>query len=176
MESKKYIFYFNTHEKVVSVDASLENGYNFIVFKPGFIPKGIKNKTLFFWCIVWSVFHYLRIFKSRNYRIFLIYYRNDIAHYSVAMPKYFRSPFMSNNDIQIGPIGTDKNHRRKGLANFAIKKIIEHYNGNVSGFWYITRDENIASKKCIENFGFKAYGEGKKTGLLKKYIIEKKYD
>lgn len=82
---------------------------------------------------------------------------------------------MEKNDLQIGPIGTSEEHRRKGLSTFAIQKIIEFYKKQNVRFWYVAREENTISRQCIEQFGFNVYGEGTKIGFFGKFVIEKKY-
>lgn len=177
--SAKYIFYLGTSENIILNKKDLDKDYRLLIWRPGLFkisPRG-SNRRFRLICLVWWLFHYFRIFSSSNYGIFVIYHNKtqEMAHYSVVSPKYFRNPFMDKNDIQIGPIGTGENHRRKGLANFAIEKIIEFYKNENIRFWYLVREENEPSIKCIENFGFTKYGEGRKMGRLKKYIIEKAY-
>jgi predicted GNAT family acetyltransferase len=82
---------------------------------------------------------------------------------------------MGKNDVSIGPVDTNKDHRRKGLSSYAIRKIIETYERQNTQFWYYMRDENEISKRVIEKFGFTAWGEGIRlsgTGILR---IEKYY-
>lgn len=179
MEKQKYIFYCGESNKAILPSNNLDKDYVFKIWRPKIYriaPKG-SDKEMFFWCFVWWIFHYLRVFKNSNYSIFIIYSNitKEIAHYSVVMPRYFRSSFMGKDDLQIGPIGTSEKHRRKGLASYGIEKIIEFYRNKNIRFWYLVREENIPSRKCIENFGFTIYGEGTKVGKLKRYIIEKKY-
>lgn len=78
---------------------------------------------------------------------------------------------MKKNDLQIGPIGTKKEHRKKGLAAYAIKKILELYENQ--RFWYLTREENMISGKVIKKFGFKKQGKGIKKGKLGIFSIQK---
>ena len=179
MENKKYIFYLGEPQKIILSDENLDNNYNLSIWRPKvykIAPKGAARPFVLL-CFIWWIFHYFRIFANSNYCIFVIYHikTGKMAHYSVVSPRYFRTSFMGKNDIQIGPIGTDDVHRRKGLANYAIQKIIEFYRNKDINFWYLAREENIASRKCIENFGFIMYGEGIKKGLFKKFSIEKKY-
>ena len=102
-----------------------------------------------------------------------------MAHYSLVLPKYFRTPFMGNNDLQIGPVGTIEKHQRKGLAIFAITKILEFYKDKDINFWYIFRKENEPSKRLIEKVGLTKHGEGirfKESGfdLFSPFIIKNK--
>jgi len=176
---QKYIFYCGKSDNINSANFNLGEDYNFSVWKPKLYqmaPKGLFFSSLF----AWWFFHFLRIFSNSNYHIFLIYYKNiKIIHYSVVQPKHFKTSFMEENDLQIGPVGTDENHRQKGLASYAIKKIIDFYKGqNINKFWYITRKENEASVQLIESLGFTRCGEGIKKkrfilGLLDVFILSK---
>ena len=151
----------------------LEAGYSFKIWRPKiyeFWPKGL----FFSISVVWWLLHTLKIFKNSEYKIFLIYYNNrEVANYSVVLPKYFRTPFLGKNDLQIGPVGTAENHRRKGLALYAIRKIIEFYKDRDIKFWYVARKENGPSLLLAEKIGLKKFGEGEKKGILKRFEIEK---
>jgi len=175
---EKYIFYLHSPGGIVS-ESDLPNGYYFKIWRPsifGFSPKGLSK----FPFSIWSIMHYLKLFSNDNYRIFLVYHDKKIIHYSVVLPKHFKYPFMTNSDIQIGPIWTDTEHRRKGIATFTVRKILETYKTKKGRFWYITREENIPSKEFIESLGFSKHGIGyKKSRLgirsLSYFYIENKY-
>lgn len=171
---QKYIFYHGNSDNIKLIDTSLPVGYTFLHWKPALnriIPKGLFRRT-FIYC--W-IFHILRLFRSSKYSVFLIYYDQEIVHCSVVIPAFFKYPFMGKNDVSIGPVDTNKDHRRKGLSSYAIRKIIETYERQNTQFWYYMRDENEISKRVIEKFGFTAWGEGIRlsgTGILR---IEKYY-
>lgn len=177
--SQKYIFYICSQSHTVS-SPDLPSGYQLKIWRPSIfelIPKGLPK----FPFILWSIMHYLKLFSNSNYNIFLIYYNNVIIHYSGVLPKHFKYPFMDENDIQIGPCWTHTEHRRKGIASYALRKIVETYKKPGCKFWYITREENIPSKEFIESLGFLKYGIGFKKSRLRIgalshfYIIADKY-
>jgi len=175
--SQKYIFYIYSKNRAIS-SPDLPSGYQLKIWKPSvpeLNPRGLPK----FPFILWSMMHYLKLFKNTNYRIFLVYYENKIAHYSVVLPKHFKYPFMDDNDIQIGPVGTDVKHRRKGLASYTVGKIIETYKNTECKFWYLTRDGNIPSKAFIESLGFSRHGEGFRgsgpgIGILGRFYLKNK--
>ena len=140
-------------------------------------PKNLFYSSFF----AWAIFYFLKIFYRPEYKIFLIYYKKkEIASYCAVLPKYFKTPFMENNDLQIGPIGTRENHQRKGIALYLISKIIESYKDKKINFWYVARKENEPSIKLIEKIGFTKYGEGTKKkrfigGFLDTFVIDKKF-
>ena len=179
MYNQKYLYYLGEFSKIILNNKSLDADYVFEMWKPAInkiAPRG-ASKSLFKLCCIWWILHYLKIFPNPNYSIALIYHKEtgDLAHYSVVLPRYFRVAFMKKNDLQIGPIGTSEQHQRRGLASFAIQKIVKTYHKPEVNFWYIVRQENIPSIKCIEKFSFFAFGEGGKAGLFHKYKIREIY-
>ena len=45
--------------------------------------------------------HYLHVFATREYSIFLIPQGQQVVHYSIIQPKYFRIPAMAEDDLEI---------------------------------------------------------------------------
>ena len=180
MSQWEYIFYRGNYKNLKLKNLKLEKDYRFEIWRPG-IYRLTPPKLFFKNLLGWWLLHYFKIFKSYDYKLFVIYFKNgEVVHYSVILPKYFSTPFMRNGDLQIGPVGTDKKHRRKGLALFAIAKIIEFYKDKDINFWYISRKENEPSKRLIEKIGFVKYGEGvkvKKFGLniLGSFVIKNNF-
>ena len=181
MKNQKYIYYRGKSNGVLVDFKSLilDKDYSFEIWIPKLYqmtPKGLFIKVFF----VWSIFHFLGIFKRPEYKIFLIYHKErEIVGYCAVLPKYFKTPFMGNNDLQVGPVGTKENHRRKGLAFYLISKIIEFYKNENITLWYVTRQENEPSARLIENVGFEKHGEGSKHknfigGLFDRFFIDKK--
>lgn len=129
-----------------------------------FIPEGIPLIPF----LVWWVMHYLRIFKNSNYGILLIYHERMLIHRAGIFPGYFRFPFMSREDLQIGDIWTHRKYRNRGIALFAIKQILHLKKSPDRKFWYVVEENNLASIRVIEKAGFDKVGEGirkKKFGL-----------
>ena len=160
MKQREYIFYRGNYKSLKAENSEPEKDYQLDIWTPKIWQ--IAPKNLFFKSfIAWWAFHYFRIFKNREYKIFIIYFKGkEMAHYSLVLPKYFRTPFMGDDDLQIGPVGTIKKHQRKGLATFVITKILEFYKDKDINFWYISRKENEPSRRLIEKIGFTKYGEG----------------
>ncbi len=180
MANQKYIIY--SGKAAPDSGKHLDNDYVFKVWKPkmfSIFPKGISSFSFSAECFAWWLFHYFFIFKSRNYSIFLVYHgqSKELSHYSVVLPKHFKTPFMRNSDLQIGPIGTSEKHRKKGLASFAIGEIMKKYGKEGTSFYYIVREDNEASRRLIESFGFSIFARAVKTkrlglSFLGKFIIQ----
>lgn len=176
----KYIFYKKNINKINS-QIELEENYSFCIWRPGINKIFIKglDVSLFTMLICW-IMHHLRLFRGRDYSIFVVLYNNsEIAHYSMVLPKSFRFPFMKKDDLQIGPSWTNPKHRRKGLLSFAIAKMHETFKDKDRNFWYITKEENIPSNAAIIKIGFVKFGEGVRKdmglGLVGVYNIDKIY-
>lgn len=69
---------------------------------------------------------------------------------------------MNNDDIQIGPSGTAEEYRNRNIASSVILSIIAYYKRDTSDFYWITREENIASRSLVEKLAFKYCGEIKR--------------
>ena len=171
MKNQRYLFYCGRKDILNQGSGTLEQDYILKIWTPKIYqiaPKGLGRRAFF----GWGILHYLRVFRRQDYRVFLIYYKNrEIIHYSVVQPKHFKTPFMGENDLQIGPVGTDENHRQKGLASYTINKIINFYKGQNVKFWYITREENEPSRQLIESAGFAKCGGGiKKKRFIFRFL------
>lgn len=159
---KKYFFYLGRVNNIVPVNTSLAQYYSFEIWKPGIFRMnpggGIRIKVFLFWWLRW-------LFNLSDYSVFKVYYDGKVIHRTLILPKYFKSPFMKKDDLQIYGVWTDGSHRGKGIASFAIKKIIELYKNEGRRFWYVVREENVVSRRLIEKFGFAVY-DMKKSGNL----------
>lgn len=136
-----------------------DNRYSFDLWRPiskSVVPDGVLMMPF----AVWWVMHYLHIFANRDYSLFLIYDSKAIVHRSVITPRYFRFPFMAREDLQIGDTWTMPEYRGKGLATFAIQKIVELHKKPGRRFWYVVEEDNIPSIRAVEKTGFVKYGVG----------------
>ncbi len=141
--------------------------YSIYLWKPKLdqiFPSGLSEKKF----AVWWLMHQLRIFPNRDYGVLLIFDGNRLIHRSCIFPRYLRFPFMGNDDLQIGDIFTDEKYRGKGIAAYAIQKIVELYKIDNRKFWYIVEENNESSIRVIEKVGFNKIGCGerrKKFGI-----------
>ena len=127
--------------------------------------------------VVWWVMHYLGAFTNLGYRVFVIRDAEIVVHHSCVFPRYFRFPFMAEGDLQIGDTWTAPEHRGKGLATFALRKVVELCAKPGRKFWYVVADDNIPSIRVGEKVGFTAVGKGTKkkrfgVSLLGSYVIQ----
>jgi RimJ/RimL family protein N-acetyltransferase len=176
---KKYMFYILKSECMKHNETTLSEGYSFEIWKPK-ICKLIPNVPVKWPFFIWSVLHYLRLFKNSNYGVSIVYQDGKIVHYCAILPKFFRTTFMSKNDLEIGPCWTHVEHRRKGIATYAIQKALETYKEHDCRFWYIVGEDNHASRQLAEKLGFTLYGKGVKkkrfwSRIIGTFVIEEKY-
>jgi GNAT superfamily N-acetyltransferase len=120
---------------------------------------------------------YAGLFSNREAGTLCIHYGNRLVHYSGFTPRYWRFPFLADQDLQIGDTWTDPAHRGKGLAGYALEEIMEIKQAPGRGFWYVVEDKNAPSIRVVERAGFELLGIGtwrKPWGikLLGSYFID----
>lgn len=158
-----YLFYENigiTHNS--GVNFLNDSSYSISFWKPSLnkiFPSGLSERRFVFWWLM----HQSRFFPNRDYSVFLIHQDNKLIHRSCIFPRYFRYPFMKDNDLQIGDTFTDQRYRGKGIATYAILRIVEYLKMNNRKFWYIVEEANKSSIRVIEKAGFKKRGSGIRT-------------
>lgn len=123
------------------------------------VPRGLSTYPF----LIWSLFHHLKIFSNGNYCLFLAFSGSTIIHRAVITPSYFRFPFMGEKDLQIGDVWTHPDHRRRGLATYSLKEIVERLRVEGRRFWYVVDAGNTASIRVAEKAGFIRCGEGLRT-------------
>ncbi len=172
----KVLFYAKESQDVLAESDSLNKDYTYTLWKPmiiSVVPLGVPKIPF----IIWWAMHYLRLLGNRDYCLFIVYSGDTIVHRSCVFPRYFRFPFMDKDDLQIGDTWTAKEHRGKGLATFAIRKIFELNKKSGRRFWYVTEEANIASIRAVENAGFAQIGKGERLDrfgikLIGSYLLE----
>lgn len=123
---------------------------------------------------VWWVFHYLRIFRNDQYKIFLLREGERILHRSCVFPPYFRFPFMGPDDVQVGDIWTAESSRGQGKGTRMLRYIVHaHAERRV---WYLCEADNVASVNLALSGGMKLYARGRRegrlgVGLLGRFVI-----
>lgn len=129
------------------------------VFQPSL--SRIKPKALPRWPFLgYWLLHTFRVFRTRSYRIFLARRGDEVVHYTVVIPKYFRFPFMSKDDLHIGPTWTHPDHRGRSLARAVLGEILRAYPDRRC--WYLAREANVASRSVAEGAGLRLIGQGRR--------------
>jgi lipopolysaccharide/colanic/teichoic acid biosynthesis glycosyltransferase/RimJ/RimL family protein N-acetyltransferase len=162
----QYVFY-RSPETGNGPRASLDKDLRWEVWKPSLRslwPKGMKTGRLL-WFARWLM-HYLHVFATREYSMFLIRNGERIVHRSVITPKYFGRPSMNKEDLGIGCVWTEPEYRGRGLGTYAIQEIIRLMSKPGRFFWYITRKGNFSSIAAAEHAGLLRVGIGTRTRRL----------
>lgn len=172
-----HFFYTQSSDREPPLDPALvDSRYTSVLWRPGIgslVPSGISKVPL----AAWWFFHYLRVFYNRDYAMFVIYDGDKVVHRSGVFPGYFRFPFMTKDDLQIGDTWTLPEYRGRGLASFAIRAITGACRRPGRTFWYVVDQDNLASIRAVEKASFVKIGEGirtKRFGLraLGAYIVQ----
>lgn len=144
----------------------LPSDYKTVFWKPGLtklVPESYPKKYFFYW-----FFHLVGIFKNRNYSAILIYHNTKVVSCILAIPAYFKWPFMNKKDVQIAYVITDTKYRGKGLAAAAILSSVKNLkNTDVEDVWYVTSEDNHSSIKLCSKLGFKPMGYGQRKYIMK---------
>ena len=158
-----YLFYAKRSNSNSPLEiGTLDNRYSYVIWQPNglsTVPAGISKVPL----SAWWLFHHVGVFSNRDYAMMVIYHGEHVIHRSGVFPKYFRFPFMAQDDLQIGDTWTHPDYRGKGLATFAVNKIVEAMKQPARTFWYVVEFNNFASIHVVEKAGFQLVGEGTRT-------------
>jgi RimJ/RimL family protein N-acetyltransferase len=130
-------------------------------------PRGAtRNKKLHF--LFRTGLQLMHGFASRDSGALALYNEDArLVHYSAFTPRYWRFPFLSSQDLQIGDTWTEPSYRGKGLAKRALREIVARMRKLGRGFWYVVEDINRASIKVVEDCGFRVAGIGTRVERLK---------
>jgi lipopolysaccharide/colanic/teichoic acid biosynthesis glycosyltransferase len=154
--------FFALEPKNVRPDNSgLANRYHYQLWRPSatrIVPRGMPLLPFGAWWLL----HHLHVFANRDYSLLLIDDGHKIVHRSCVFPRYFRFPFMSRCDLQIGDTWTADEHRGQNLAVFAAQKVFELHRTPRRRFWYICSDSNGPSIRVAEKAGFTPVGKGRR--------------
>jgi RimJ/RimL family protein N-acetyltransferase len=147
----------------VADDPGLDGCYRCAVWTPPIVPilprnlpgPVLKARFLFRWSL-----HRFHIFAGRESGALLIYHRQHLIHYSGFTPRYWRFPFIADGDFQIGDTWTDPEYRGKGLALFAVRKLVGMLERPGRRIWYVVESRNYPSIRVVEKAGFELVAEG----------------
>lgn len=122
------------------------------------------------------LFHQLRVFKNRNYRVLFIKDGDRVIQRCCVLPAFFRYPFMHRDDLTVGT-WTHPDYRRRGLAARTLAKAMRVPSQPFRRIWYITNETNAASVRLAERCEFVFFGTGKRvttfgSGILGRFRLE----
>ena len=119
----KYLFYCYDSSEEASAQCVLDSPYSFKLWRPSPFSVAPSGTALTPFAL-WWLMHYSGIFKNSDYGLFLVYDGEKLVHRTGIFPGYFRFPFMSNSDLQVGDLWTDPEYRGRHIASFALEQIL----------------------------------------------------
>lgn len=143
-------------------------------------PSALKLKPAglgWFPFCVWWLFHYVRIFRDRTYKIYLLRMDDKIVHRSCIFPAFFRFPIMRLDDLQVGDIWTVESERRLGLSLTVLIQILNDYQNRT--IWFLCEATNTASARLAKSAGMELYGVGTRAskfgfGVFGQFVVTQK--
>ena len=160
-------FLFYRQEENSSIKIKLDKQYKISQFKPSLLSLN-KHKSRSLIYMIWF------IFTLGKYKI---YYVNNtkghIIHIAHVIPKFFKFPFMQEDDLEIGPCWTSESNRGRGIYPAVLQYIFLEESQENRKFFMMISPDNIASIRGVLRAGFKEYGRGFKSQWLGIYNLEK---
>ena len=147
-----------------SSEPPLPHDYHFEIWRPSLLhwpPKGTPHHFM-----IWCIFHHFRIFKNREFSLFLMKRNRQIVHHSLVSPNYFRFPFMADIDLTVGGSFTEPAHRKKGLYTFVLIKTAKIFAKPGRKIWTIHAQGNEGSQKAFLKAGYEPIGRVERTKRL----------
>ena len=181
----RYNFYLARVSEGWGKPCALPRGYRLVMWKPSLLRilpltlvRGdgaghhlVKPYHLLFYYL----YHYL---LGRWYGVAIVFNGTRLAHYSVVRTRDFRFPFMGPRDLQIGPVWTNPDDRRQGIAGAVLDHLL--LKTPALRFWWVCTQENVASNSVALHHGFALAGTGVRaprlgTRLLGRFEIQDHY-
>jgi RimJ/RimL family protein N-acetyltransferase len=105
--------------------------------------------------LLWWVLHACGIFRNGGYAVVIIRRRGVPVHRTCLIPKYFRWPFMRDEDLQVSSTWTHPDYRNLGLATRALRHALREWSGGGRAFWYVAHAGNAASIAVCRKSAFR---------------------
>ena len=119
-------------------------------------PVGKRRKY-----VAYSVFHWLRIFRNRDYGELSVTKGDKRKASMLVVPAYFKWPFMRENDVQFTYVVTDPFSRQEGWGTYLVQQGLKRFLQQDRQIWYVTDTNNVASQRLAEKAGFSLVGKAR---------------
>jgi RimJ/RimL family protein N-acetyltransferase len=164
--SRSYRFYEFDWSRSAKQTRPLQPEIEFNVFSPSLkrLRLGNSGSLLLYW------FWYL--FSARGFKIYYFSMGDRVIHLSHVISRNPKFPFLGPDDFEIGPCWTDPEFRGMGLYPNMLHRITGDLRGKVERLMIFAEADNEASLKGISKAGFLPVGQGKKVGLMGRYVID----
>ena len=173
----KVHFYRYDFERAALVAPALSSSEKFRCWRPrtdGPPPKGSRSGANYFWWILEKI----SLFASPGFAELCIEERGSVIHRLIVTPRWYRFPFMTEADLQIGNVWTSPAARRRQLARTAILEAHRRFARSGVRFWYVTAADNAISSALARSCGYRLVAVGRRTrrlGLrvLGRFVVER---
>jgi RimJ/RimL family protein N-acetyltransferase len=158
-------FYRRAGDAPVAPGPALPPGCGFASWRPardGFPSRGPHHAEN----LAWFAFDRLGLFASHDFEALSVIGDGRLLHRLIVTPRWFRFPFMAEQDLQIGALWSAPEARRRGLARAAMLEALRRHAAPGRAFWYVTDDGNAASIGLADACGYRLAGEGRRTRPL----------
>jgi GNAT superfamily N-acetyltransferase len=142
----------------------LPSGYSMETWRPGW--RRILPPTLGLKFALWWLLHVCGVFRNRDYAVLIVRRNGSPVHRTCLIPKYFRWPFMSDDDLQVSSTWTDPEHRCMGIATYALQHVVSDWVKEGRTLWYVTHADNAPSLAVCRNLGFRMKTAANRTSRL----------
>lgn len=116
--------------------------------------------------LAWFAFDRLGLFAFHGFEELSVWRQGLFLHRLIVTPRWFRFPFMAEDDLQIGALWTAPETRHCGLAKAAIHEAHWRHAAAGRSFWYVVDGGNTASIALAEACGYRLAGAGRRTRPL----------
>lgn len=137
-------------------------------------PPGARSAANYFWWIMEKIGG----FASPGFAELRIEERGSVIHRLIVTPGWYRFPFMTEDDLQIGNVWTSPSARRRQLARTAIEEAHRRFARRDARFWYLAEADNAISIALARSCGYRFVAVGKRTRrlgivLLGRFVVER---
>lgn len=154
---------------------SLPARYRLEIWQPKrfhLFPNGMVSVCPISALLGWRLHEWLTV-PVLPYRIYAVYAGDEVVHYSVVQPRSPRFPFLMDNEVEIGPVWTAQEHRRKGLQGVTLDRIVHDLEYLIQGLWWICVVDNVPSNTAVERRGFRAVASATRTARFGSQLLGK---
>ena len=113
-------------------------------------PQGLPDLRAKLSFLLRWLLNFLLVFAHGQCGAVCVYLGQRLVHYSAFTPRYWRFALMASDDIQIGYTWTDPAYRAKGLAFFALEKVLVTKRRPGRFFWYGVEAVNHPSIRVVQ--------------------------
>lgn len=119
----------------------------------------------------WSLFHFARVFRNRDYGILLLRQGSAVVHRTCILPAFFRFPFLAPADLQAAGIWTAPELRGRGLALAVMGLVLRRLEDPGRTLWYMAGVDNRSSIRLAQKAGFAPFGRVVRKRFLDQGIL-----